>query len=565
MASGSKSYTETAQSSYKSTWTYTFTANNITVTGSTFNIPNGTVTAKYVYSGKKYAGAEVEYSPKVNGSLLGTRFYKANKSGGEEQVSWASGATKTLGNMTADDNPTSVTVNTSTYFNSTTSTKKTLPLQFYVRWVYAESSKANGESMYNNIDPNVSHVGDVFSTPATITLNAPPTTSYTQVKSNTSGGFYKDVTTATVTLSSLSAKYGGTISEAKLTIGSQTATRTTNGDLSIKLNATGTFTPKIDLKDSRGQTTSYSLNAITVTALAATTFDYTQLTSSTLPYYYTSKTTVTSTISNVVVPNNGTFTAKLIVGSQSSAVRTSAGDLTISPLSTAGTFTPKIEVTDSFGRTYSQNLNSVVVKLYVIPSVILKVDRTLPNADKPTPAGKPDDEGESAVLTATFTFSDEISKLNQPGVSVVDKDGVTTTPTVTWYSTRNQDGTLSGSVDWNSLKTNATVYGFISLAFEQDESYQIILTPSDTYETGKPVTQILSTAFYTVDFLAGGHGIAFGLPATKQDVFECGLDAEFNEDVYFALDTTEPPDTTTTDGQIYQALKDLGWDSDVIV
>lgn len=35
--------------------------------------------------------------------------------------------------------------------------------------------------------------------------------------------------------------------------------------------------------------------------------------------------------------------------------------------------------------------------------------------------------------------------------------------------------------------------------------------------------------------------------------------------VEMELDTTDPPDTTTTDGQIYQALKDLGWDSDVIV
>lgn len=47
---------------------------------------------------------------------------------------------------------------------------------------------------------------------------------------------------------------------------------------------------------------------------------------------------------------------------------------------------------------------------------------------------------------------------------------------------------------------------------------------------------------------------------SRTNAMEVGWDGN----VEIALDTTDPPDTTTTDGQIYQALKDLGW-ADVIV
>ena len=423
-------------------------------------------------------------------------------------------------------------ISTSSVFTASNKTSRTVGL--VVKLVVADYP---GFSSYSNLMGVNIYYDEITSAKdlATInvTLNAPPTTSYTQVQSNTSGSFYKDVTTATVTLSNLSAKYGGTISEAKLTIGSQTATRTTNGDLAIRLNATGTFTPTISLKDSRGQTASYTLNAITVVDGTETTFDYTPLASSTSPYYYAGKTVVSTDISNVVVPYSGTFTARLIVGQQIAESFTE-GTLSI-PLSYVGTFTPRIEVTDSFGRTYGVDLSPITVGVYSAPSCHLEVQRTRPSSENPTPIGRTDDEGESATLIAEFTYTDTIAHLLEPTISVVNSDGTSVQYMLTWYSSRDATtGALSGSVTWANVSSGDTVYGLVSSTsapypLDAQESYQITLTPNDNYGSGEPSSQTVSTAFYTIDFLAGGHGIAFGLPATKQDVFECGLDAQFKD------------------------------------
>lgn len=95
-----------------------------------------------------------------------------------------------------------------------------------------------------------------------VKLNAPPTCSYSY--------HYDTVipivgsTTYTATISSLTAKYGGNITDVCLRIGSQEVHRTSTGNLSIKLNATGTFSPVIEITDSRGQVGTYTLPSITV-------------------------------------------------------------------------------------------------------------------------------------------------------------------------------------------------------------------------------------------------------------------------------------------------------------
>ena len=250
-----------------------------------------------------------------------------------------------------------------------------------------------------------------------LTLNAPPSFTSTQVSFDTSY-VYTGLTTASVSVSALSAQYGGDISEVKLTIGNQSVTRADAGTLSILLESAGTFTPTVSVTDSRGQVTTKTLDAITV---------------------------------------NG----------------------------------------------------------YTEPSVSFNVQRT-------TSTGVPNDEGTYGTLSATLTFTDVVAQLTQPTVKV---DG--TTASVTWYSTRATDGTLSGSVNWASLTSPATVYGIVSAPNIQT-SYQIEVTPNDSISSGTPITQTLASAFYTIDFLAGGHGIAFGQPAT-QDGFFCNMDSHFKD------------------------------------
>lgn len=413
MATLTKTYTENAESSYKSTWTLTITGTNVTASGASVSIPVPTITAKYVNSNKNNGQAWV-YGAWLyaNGTRLGS---SSNYLGWDLfPSSWASGATKTL---TKDTN--SVSVATSTLFNSNNSTAKTVDVSLRGGGNIATSEidfkswYGSGDDRWNNYNGTFSNLGNV----STVTLNAPPTFDATNVTFDTSY-VYTGLTTASVTVSSLSAKYGGTISEVKLTIGNQSATRTNNGTLSIPLGAEGTFTPTVTVTDSRGQVTTKTLDAITV---------------------------------------NG----------------------------------------------------------YTAPAVSFSVQRSLAN-------GVPADEGTYGAISADFTFTDVIADLAQPTVAI---DG--TTASVTWYASRASDGTMSGTVDWSTLSSPATVYGIVDAPNIQ-VSYQITVTPNDSISSGTPITQPLASAFYTIDFLAGGHGIAFGQPATEEGFF-CNMDAHFKD------------------------------------
>ena len=304
---------------------------------------------------------------------------------------------------------------TSWLFSSSNSTTKTvtLTLKDDSRYGVSAVTASDNGGLYIIDASSARNYGTV----ATVTLNAPPTFNASSVSFDTSY-VYAGLTTASVSVSSLSAKYGGTISEVKLTIGNQTATRTNNGTLSILLGAEGTFTPTVTVTDSRGQVTTKTLDAITV---------------------------------------NG----------------------------------------------------------YTAPAVSFSVQRSLAS-------GVPNDEGTYGAISADFTFTDVIADLAQPTIAI---DG--TTSTITWYASRATDGTLSGTVDWSTLSSPATVYGIVDAPNIQT-SYQITVTPNDSISSGTPITQTLASAFYTIDFLAGGHGIAFGQPATEEGFF-CNMDAHFKD------------------------------------
>lgn len=458
MATITKTFTEDYESSHKASWVFTLTCANVTATGSTVSVAVPTVTAKMTASGKTSARAYVAFANLKAGNVDAGRTYAWYL-----ESSWASGATKTLPFDTDVGTATPATFNTSSLFTSSNKTTRTVNVSLINApgnsSVYFSGSSWKGSSYWNEFEQDVS---PPLGTIATITLNAPPTFSSTQVSftNDYSGVPYAGLTTASVTISSLSAKYGGDISSAVLKIGSQTASRTTNGTLSILLGAVGTFTPTVTVTDSRGQTTTVTLNAITVHG-------------------------------------------------------------------------------------------------YVAPSVSFETERT-------TSTGAPNDEGVYAVINPTFTFTDAIATLSAPTVSVTDADGVGRVPTVTWYSTRAADGTLSGSVTWANLSSGDTVYGLVSITndFNTQKSYQISVTPQDSEDTGTAITQTLGAAFYTVDFYAGGHGIAFGQPASEEG-FECNMSALFKDDLL--LDLPEYTTSGTTDKAIYDACVALGWDSDVLI
>ena len=447
----------------------------VSATGASFSWTPPTFTT-YFYNSSPYAsagGRQLDSGsklliPKADSSTSTTYLDGSTRSATTANGAWSgavsfvSGATKTY--------------TTSTFFSSNNPTVRTITATLVV-------PASTGLACYTSTSTTICHTQSQQTlTTVTITLDVPPTFDVSSIYYDTAQ-VYAGLTTASVDVSNLSAKYGGNINSAVLAIGNQTDTRTTDGTLSIALNAGGTFTPTVTVTDSRGQTTTETLDPITV-------------------------------------------------------------------------------------------------NVYTAPSVSFDADRT-------TATGVLDDEGAYATIDATFTFTDAIATLQAPTITATDEDGVQTTPTVTWYSSRGADGTLSGSVTWSSLSSGDTVHALLSITggFNTQKSYQISVTPEDSESTGTPITQTLSTAFYTIDFLAGGHGIAFGQPATDNG-FECNMPTIFHDTVTiedtltvsstatvtetvtadnFLIDLSDYQTTGSVDKELYDAIVALGWDSDVLV
>ena len=294
------------------------------------------------------------------------------------------------------------------------------------------------------------------------------------------------------------------------------------------------------------------------------TFDNTSLSFDTSSPY-TNVTTASVTISNSAAYYGGdVVSSALTIGSQTV---TGTGDGTLSILlDTAGTFTPTVSVTDSRGQVTTKTLDPITVNVYTAPSVTFTAERTLQT-------GVEDDEGTYATIDATFVFSDVIASLVAPSVVLTDENGTQTTPSVTWYSSRAADGTLSGSVTWANLSTGDTIYGLVP-GLNTNYSYQVSVRPRDNRGTGTAIVQTIAPAFYTVDFLAGGHGIAFGKPASQAG-FECAMTATFEDTAQFDdaatfgsdiyIDLSDYQTTGSVDKELYDAIVALGWDSDVLV
>ena len=300
-----------------------------------------------------------------------------------------------------------VTINTSTLFKASNKTSRTVSLLL----------RPYGLEIYDKQDYMYSYAAsNKLLTTVAVTLDVPPTATVSAVSFDTPY-VYAGLTTASVTVSSAAAYYGGDVTDVTLTIGNQSDSISGNGTLSILLDSGGTFTPTVTVTDSRGQTKSYQLDPITV-------------------------------------------------------------------------------------------------QTYVPPSVSFDADRT-------NSSGQPDDEGTYGLITATLTFADVVATAIAPSVVLTDENGTQTTPTVTWYT----DDTLTTTVTWSSLSSGDVVYGIFS-GLNTQYSYQVSVRPRDSEGTGDAIVQTISSAFYTVDFLAGGHGIAFGQPASQTGFF-CNMDASF--------------------------------------
>lgn len=177
-------------------------------------------------------------------------------------------------------------------------------------------------------------------------------------------------------------------------------------------------------------------------------------------------------------------------------------------------------------------------------------------AERCTSTGADDDEGTYAKVTFDWAVFRSANARYYGGDSHPYNDNTIYEGTVTV-------GTLSETFTSTAGSGTETVIvgdGSFSTDSPYDVSISITDTQSIVSDHTTTVNGTLTTSYFPMDFNADGTALGLFMPAPddKEGIF-------LGKDLFLPLDTTEPPDTTTTDGQIYKDLKDLSWDSDVIV
>ena len=212
---------------------------------------------------------------------------------------------------------------------------------------------------------------------------------------------------------------------------------------------------------------------------------------------------------------------KLIVGNQT-ATGSGDGTLSITP-NTAGLFTPVVTVTDSRGQVTEHTLPQITVNDYNAPSILnYRIARC--NTD-----GALQDDGENAILAVDYNYFDAVTNLKKP----ITKNGNTdVSATTTWYTTYNSSTGVSNPITFPySAPATGTIYGVIRSELDKDSSFPISLQLVDGLDNPSAVnTQTLPPTFYTIDFLAGGRGVAFGAPS-REEKFKVAMEAVFTEKV----------------------------------
>lgn len=293
MATLTKTYTDNHydSSTYKKTWTITYNFNDITASNSTFAFVTPTIQAKFTGTKGLYRYTEVNMAILYIDNVM----YDPGGSYGDDSWFWSNpanymsnfiaGASNTVFTITKrtkdpmdqlNSYPHSFVINTADYFDSNNKTSKTLTVKASFFLMLETNSLKDGTgytSRYYNSDSLTYTLG-------TVTLNAPPTATYTV---NTSGTYYSKAggfTGSNYNISvSYAAQYGGDVTSIKLQVGDSINEFNPNRasgqkDLSIYTTQTGTFTPTLTITDTRGQIQVINLPSITVQPYGSPTLDY---------------------------------------------------------------------------------------------------------------------------------------------------------------------------------------------------------------------------------------------------------------------------------------------------
>lgn len=220
-------------------------------------------------------------------------------------------------------------------------------------------------------------------------------------------------------------------------------------------------------------------------------------------------------ISNVSTKHSATVGSKSISFDGAS----STGDsLSVSSISTAGTLVATATVTDSRGM---ESTRSIAIDVYDHANpVISNAAVTRCDAD-----GTPNEEGSCAKVSLDVTAVTDIpdTQLSECAEVRVRARGATSWDTaepLSLLGDQSQGHSYEGVV-------RATGDGGEPIAFDGETQYDVLVTVGDTRGGSSSVSLYVLKSFVTMDFLAGGHGIAFGKTSTSEG-FHCAMASTFD-------------------------------------
>lgn len=186
------------------------------------------------------------------------------------------------------------------------------------------------------------------------------------------------------------------------------------------------------------------------------------------------------------------------------------GTVETSAISQSGSITIKVKATDTRGR-YAEVEQIVTVLAYSAPSLeITRVERT-------DSSGVPRKDG--AYLTAYFNASIiSLSSLNKATLKVKTKKKTNTS----WGT----EVTIASEVSDYSVTG-----GNYTFAADTASSYDVMMTLSDSFNVPVQRTATGSSCTKIFSVFSEGKGFAVGKVAEKENTFEVGWNAQFNNDV----------------------------------
>lgn len=134
-------------------------------------------------------------------------------------------------------------------------------------------------------------------------------------------------------------------------------------------------------------------------------------------------------------------------------------------------------------------------------------------------SGTEDDEGTYFNISFTYTVDTALT-----ASSIVIKGKLKTDSSYTTITTISSGLSQTGQISRTALQIGSTALGTAN-------TYDIQIVVTDSASQTTTTTTYISPSFYTMDFLAGGHGVAIGKASTTADLFDVGMATKFNSTV----------------------------------